>query len=446
MLIAHIFRRDLRLDDNTSLLTALSEGKVLPVFIIDPRQADDHPYRSAKAADFLKNSLFELDQGLKKNGGRLYVFSGKAEEVVENIISQHVDKIYFNEDYTPFSKERDEKIKSVCEKKEIECKSFSDALLTKPGEILTAEGTPYKVFTSFYHKASSFHILQPKKFAKGQFFTEKIKEESFNQIKDIFSEPAILKGGILEGEILLKNLSEQNHYDQNRDRLSYATSRLSAHLKFGTISVRQAYWRAAELFGQNCTFIKELFWRDFFTHIAHFFPQVFGQEFNNKYRGMTWDQDEEIFTAWCEGRTGFPVVDAAMKELVQTGLMHNRARMITASFLIKDLHIDWRWGERFFAQHLVDYDPAVNNGNWQWAASTGCDAQPYFRIFNPWRQQERFDPDAEYIKKWLSELESLDAKTIHKLEKFSVEGYPKPIVDHKLESQKSKAHFSTYSS
>ena len=195
--------------------------------------------------------------------------------------------------------------------------------------------------------------------------------------------------------------------------------------------------------GFNNQLITELFWRDFYTHLTHFFPYVFGHSFNKKYELLKWENDKKKFSAWCEGRTGFPIVDAGMRQLNKTGWMHNRVRMIVASFLTKDLHIDWRWGEKYFSSKLVDYDPSSNNGGWQWAASTGADAQPYFRIFNPWRQQERFDPDALYIKEWIPELSDLTPKEIHNLNQNDIFSktfvdYTYPIVDHKIESEKSK--------
>jgi deoxyribodipyrimidine photo-lyase len=222
------------------------------------------------------------------------------------------------------------------------------------------------------------------------------------------------------------------------------TSHLSAHHKFGTLSIRETHAAIVDAFGSHHTLINELYWRDFFTHIGYHFPRVYGSAFNTKYNAVKWDRNKSYYEAWCKGMTGFPIVDAGMRELNATGYMHNRVRMITASFLTKDLHLDWRHGERYFARQLVDYDPAVNNGNWQWSASTGCDAQPYFRIFNPWLQQKRFDPDCVYIKHWVPELSHLQPAVIHKLAtspSIRVVNYPKPIVDHSTESQKSKELF-----
>lgn len=212
---------------------------------------------------------------------------------------------------------------------------------------------------------------------------------------------------------------------------------LSAHNKFGTCSIREVYYAIADTFSKEHTLIRELYWRDFFTHVAWNFPYVFGESFHKKFDKLKWSTNAKAFKAWCDGKTGFPVVDAAMRQLNSTGYMHNRARLIVSSFLTKDLHIDWRLGEKYFAQKLVDYDPAVNNGNWQWSASTGCDAQPYFRIFNPWLQQKKFDPICAYIKEWVPELKSVDTKIIHNWfdQAKQINGYPLPIVDHSVEAK-----------
>ena len=211
----------------------------------------------------------------------------------------------------------------------------------------------------------------------------------------------------------------------------------------GTVSVRESYHAVLDALGADHTLISELYWRDFFHHVAHFNPEVFGEAYQSKYRGgvLDWEGTREMFERWCEGRTGFPIVDAGIRQLVRTGWMHNRVRMIVASFLTKDLRCDWRWGERFFAQHLVDYDPCVNNGNWQWAASTGCDAQPYFRIFNPWSQQERYDPGAEYIQEYVEELADVEASVIHSLEDERVDSYPAPMVDHSVQRERTLSMF-----
>lgn len=244
---------------------------------------------------------------------------------------------------------------------------------------------------------------------------------------------------------ILNEIDRFSTYMKVRDFPAKAgTTKLSAHLKFGTVSIREVYYAIKNRFGADHPLIRQLYWRDFYTQIGYHFPRVFKRSFRSKYDKLDWNYNETAFHRWCEGLTGFPIVDAGMRELNRTGYMHNRVRMIVASFLIKDLHIDWRWGERYFAQKLVDYDPAVNNGNWQWAASTGCDPVPYFRIFNPWLQQRKFDPNCEYIKENVPELRSFPPSIIHNLEKVQpddLKNYPPPMVDHTTVKELTKAMF-----
>nr|WP_280954397.1 deoxyribodipyrimidine photo-lyase [Methanohalophilus levihalophilus] len=278
----------------------------------------------------------------------------------------------------------------------------------------------------------------------GNFFKGNIKGEDRGILKHILkdrNENLYSKGGRENGLEILDNPKRFENYQDERDYPALdATTGLSAHNKFGTVSIREVYHCLADEFGKNHPLITQLYWRDFFTHLAYNNPHVFGHSFRKKYDSLKWIDDKDSFRKWCEGKTGFPIVDAGMRQLNTTGYMHNRVRMIAASFLVKDLHIDWRWGERYFAQHLVDYDPCVNNGNWQWAASTGADSQPYFRIFNPWLQQTKFDKDCEYIKTWVPELADVDPKRIHRLghdEKHRIPDYPAPIVDHSREREQS---------
>jgi deoxyribodipyrimidine photo-lyase len=242
---------------------------------------------------------------------------------------------------------------------------------------------------------------------------------------------------------ILNNLNHLQDYANIRDFPALnGTSQLSAHLKFGTCSVREVFYAITKHLGSDHPLQRQLYWRDFFTHIAYHFPQVFGHAFNEKFAALKWSDNKDYFDAWCQGKTGFPIIDAGMRQLNETGDMHNRVRMIVAAFLVKDLDINWRWGERYFAQHLRDYDPCVNNGNWQWAASTGCDAQPYFRIFNPWRQQQKFDPDCQYIFRWVPELRNTPVDAIHQWHKLhKASDYPAPIIDHQIASEQSKEKY-----
>lgn len=428
-----IFRRDLRLQDNTGLHEALKQAEqVIPCFIFDKRQIEDNNYKGTHSLEFLANSLAELNQELQTKKSHLYQFYGLTDKVVANLLKENpIDALFINRDYTPFSRERDQLISNLCQKHHIDFHYYSDALLHEPEEVLKPNREPYTVFTHAFKKAQLLPVASPRKNTLANYFSGKIPSENKDILKKLLTfqdSNLLVKGGRKEGLGLVKRIPLLKNYADIRNfPAENGTTKLSAHHKFGTVSIREVYAAVENNFGPHHMLINELYWRDFFTHIAFHFPNVFGEAFNKKYRHIKWSQNKTHWQAWCEGMTGFPIVDAGMRELNTTGYMHNRVRMITASFLCKDLHIDWRWGEKYFAQQLVDYDPAVNNGNWQWAASTGCDAQPYFRIFNPALQQEKYDPDEIYIRKWIPEL--------------GTAAYPKPIVNHAVESQKAKMMF-----
>lgn len=417
-----IFRRDLRLEDNTALSRAFEMSReVAVVFIFDPRQCEPHDYFSFKAYQFMRESLDVLDSLIKERRGRLYFFYGKAEEVVEELILlNQFDAVFLNKDHTPFSRRRDATIRKATQKRGAEFAEYDDALLCSPGTVLKDGGGPYTMFTPFYRKALQLGVAMPVKGACGHFMTQDIKSSFLvkeGQLRECPVEKAIVPGGRNEGVRILEHLGSFKDYASTRDIPSLdATTKLSAHHKFGTVSVRESFRAVVSFLGGEHPLLRQLYWRDFFGHIAYYFPHVFGHAFYEEYDQIPWTNDAGLFDAWCAGKTGFPIVDAGMRELNTTGFMHNRVRMVTASFLVKDLHIDWRWGEKHFAQHLIDYDPSVNNGNWQWAASTGCDHQPYFRIFNPLLQLKRFDPQNEYIRRWIPE--------------FGTSRYPLPVIDH----------------
>lgn len=449
----HIFRRDLRIEDNTALFHAFSvSDEVIPCFILDQRQIEDNDYRSDNAVIFMKGCLNGLDCSIRKSGGRLFILRGSPEDVIKRFLRDtDAGLVTLNRDYTPFSRKRDYVIERMCKKIGADFSSHADALINEPEDVLKNDSKPYTVFTPFFRKAREFPVRNPEKIKNKVFYSGKVAGETgidnFKKIS-VPDNPRIrLKGGRKEALMLFENLKDLHDYDNVKDYPAKdMTSHLSAHLKFGTVSVREVLMRIKEELSEEHPLIRQLYWRDFFTHITYNFPYVIGKSFRRKYDNIKWSDDEKSFHAWKSGVTGFPIVDAGMRELKKTGFMHNRVRMITASFLVKDLHIYWRKGEKHFARHLIDYDPSVNNGNWQWSASTGCDAQPYFRIFNPWRQQKRFDPECEYIKKWVPELSGLSSKDIHDLEKGRVPvgiKYPEPIVDHKKESIRSRAMFAS---
>lgn len=446
----HIFRRDLRLNDNTALNEALrAADEVVTCFIFNDAQVGSHKHRSANGLCFMIESLEELSESVAEKGGKLLFLHGEPSEVVEALVKElKIGAVFFNKDYTPFSLKRDESIAAACAKLGIPCSQFSDALLCEPSAFGKDDGKPYTVYTPFFKRASKESVAQPAKLERGTFIAPRaalslVKPRDF--WPDESAPERVSSGGRSEALSILKGIGGYTSYEEERNLPALrGTTLLAPHNKFGTVSIREVYHAIASSLGVNHTLIRELYWRDFFTHIAWHFPHVFGHAFHRMYDHIEWNKEMKLFNAWCEGRTGFPIVDAGMRELVTTGFMHNRVRMIVASFLVKDLHISWRWGESFFARHLTDYDPAVNNGSWQWAASTGCDAQPYFRIFNPWLQQKRFDPDCIYIKRWIPELKNLSSKVIHALgdpETSRPERYPAPIVEHSLQKIRAEEMF-----
>ncbi|MBN2251114.1 MAG: deoxyribodipyrimidine photo-lyase [Candidatus Altiarchaeota archaeon] len=443
----HIFRRDLRLQDNTALIEALKAAKkVIPCFIFDPRQVGRNEFKSMNAVQFMTDSLQDLEEQLAKKDARLFLFHGEAENIVERILTETgASAVYVNRDYTPYSIARDAAIKDVCIKNDAQFHGLADALLTEPESVRKKDGKPYTVFTPFHRRALQEKVRQPKRNNRRNYYKKRVSFEevpmAYEKILPERNKNA-MPGGRSRALNILAGIDGYHGYGKERDYPSLdATTHLSAHLKFGTVSIRETYYKIADILGADHPLIRQLYWRDFYTHIGYGFPHVFGRAFRKKYDMIRWGFDEDGFRAWREGKTGLPLIDAGMRQLNATGYMHNRVRMIAASFLVKDLHIDWRLGERYFAQKLVDYDPCVNNGNWQWTASTGCDAQPYFRVFNPWLQQKRFDTECEYVKRWCPELEGIPAKTLHNLYKrpAAIKGYPSPIVDHAKESAKSKA-------
>ncbi|MFT4343851.1 MAG: cryptochrome/photolyase family protein, partial [Candidatus Woesearchaeota archaeon] len=415
-----IFRRDLRTQDNNGLIQALRMSKVvLPCFIFDERQIGNHPYRSVPAFQFMIESLEDLENDLKKRKATLFFFKGISEKVIERLLkTENISAVFCNADYTPFSKERDMAIADVCKAHNVSFHTYDDCLILQPEKTLKPDGTPYTVFTPFYKRAVKEKVAEPVKNDYINYTSSCTWKDAFVTLKEILPlrKKYAVKGGREEALRVLENSKAYMNYKEVRDFPSRdATTKLSAHHKFGTVSMRESYHAIAKNCGTFHTLIQELFWHDFFTLIGMRFPHVYHKSFHEKYDKLKWEANDAYFKAWCEGKTGFPIVDAGMRQLNENGYMHNRVRMIVASFLTKDLLVDWRKGERYFAQKLIDYDPAVNNGNWQWAASTGCDAQPYFRIFNPWLQQQRFDKSCEYIKRWVPELRDILPEVIHEI-------------------------------
>jgi len=411
------FRRDLRLDDNAGLYHALRGGHpVLPFFIFDRNILDQLGNRSDRRVEFIYNTLAEIQDALVPQGASLEIFYGYPAEAFRHLLKTYeIAAVYTNTDYEPYATERDGEIKDLLAKSDIPFYSYKDQVIFEKNEVLKDDGAPYTVFTPYSRKWRSllndFYLKSyPVKKYYHNFLRHKEKKlpslasMGFKAVGEPFP-PATLKTDIL------KKYKEQRDYPAIP-----GTSHLGLHLRFGTISIRTLARKAAEL---SDTFLNELIWRDFYQMILWHFPRVGkGRAFKPAFDGIKWRNNEIEFEKWCAGQTGYPIVDAGMRELTATGFMHNRVRMIVASFLAKHLLIDWRWGEAYFAEKLLDYDLAANNGGWQWAAGSGNDAAPYFRVFNPTLQTKRFDPDNAYIRKWVPEWQELT--------------YPLPMVEHEM--------------
>lgn len=409
------FRRDLRLNDNHGLRNALKKGNVLPVFIFDSNILDKLGDKNDKRIQFIYNEIMNLNNELKKYGSSILVLKGKPIEVFKWIISKYkVHSVFYNNDYEPYAIRRDREINSYLKALKILTFSFKDQVIFEKSEIIKNDLTPYTVFTPYSKKWKE-------KLKETIITIYDIKELTTNFYKSKpFEIPGLEHIGFEKISINIPSRAIDqsliSEYNKTRDIPSIlGTSRLSIHLRFGTISIRELVKMAQEL---NQVYLNELIWREFFMMILWHFPNVVNQSFKKKFDLIDWRNNKQEFYAWCNGETGYPLVDAGIRELNKTGYMHNRLRMITASFLTKHLLIDWRWGEAYFAEKLLDYELSSNNGGWQWAASTGCDAVPYFRIFNPLIQTKKFDSEQVYIKRWIPEL--------------NTSKYPNPIVNHKL--------------
>jgi deoxyribodipyrimidine photo-lyase len=406
-------RRDLRTHDNHGLqLALLGEMPVLPIFIFDTTILGKLTTPHDKRVAYIHNAVSELAAQYKQWGTALQVYEGTPTEVFAALFqNQSVCALHYNRDYEPAAIVRDTQIEKLAQQFSIATHSYKDQVIFEPSEVLKKDGTPYTVFTP-YSKIWLAH------FAAGTpHETTPLRTDNF-----LATQPAKIPsletlGFVAEtSKIPLPNIAQENwtHYNETRDFPALdTTTRLSVHLRFGTLSIREVAKKAA---AENATLLNELIWREFYMAILLHFPYVAEGPFKRHYQFIAWRNDETEFEAWCNGRTGYPIVDAGMRQLNATGFMHNRVRMITASFLCKHLLIDWQWGEAYFAEKLLDFELASNNGGWQWAASTGCDAVPYFRFFNPSLQEQKFDPEQTYIRRWLPE--------------FGTEAYPQPIVAH----------------
>ncbi|MGZ3882942.1 MAG: cryptochrome/photolyase family protein [Bacteroidia bacterium] len=408
------FRRDLRLHDNAGLYHALNGGRpVLPVFVFDEAILNKLPDRADRRVAFIHQALSGINEALKKGGSSLTVANGSPLAAFKELLNKYnVGAVYTNHDYEPYARQRDEEVRRFLDENGISLYTFKDQCIFEKDEVMKDDGKPYTVFTPYSRKWKK--ILDGRPPAS---YNIKALLRNFVKLAPL-AIPSLAEIGFKDPGLAFKAPTVSEHtirnYKEQRDIPSVAgTSRLSLHLRFGAVSIRELVQKALPL---SETWLNELIWRDFYMMILWQFPHVAERAFKPEYDRIPWRNNETEFRSWREGKTGFPIVDAGMRELNVTGFMHNRVRMITASFLVKDLLIDWRWGEAYFAEKLLDFDLSANNGGWQWAAGSGCDAAPYFRIFNPDSQQQKFDPEFSYIKKWLPE--------------FGTRDYPSPIVDH----------------
>ncbi len=408
------FRRDLRLNDNVGLFHALeSDEPVLPIFIFDKNILTELPKDDSRVA-FISDLLKDINDKLKNHKRSLAVFYDEPENVFTKLIKENsIKNVYANHDYEPYAQKRDGAINQLFKKNGIVFNTFKDQVIFEKSEVVKSDATPYVVYTPYSNKWMEQFDATPQTFYKSENLLKNIATHSypFLNLKDIdFTAP--------DDEVINDDTSDNliAHYFDTRNFPALRTSRVGPHLRFGSISIRQLVSKAYK--SSNKTYLKELIWREFFMQILWHFPYSATKSFRPKYDHIKWRNNEEEFNLWCEGKTGYPMVDAGIRELNATGFMHNRVRMVTASFLCKHLLIDWRWGEAYFALKLHDYEQSSNVGNWQWAAGSGVDAAPYFRIFNPTEQAKKFDKSGIYIKKWIPELETFD--------------YPSPIVDHKM--------------
>ena len=408
------FRRDLRLEDNVGLFHALeSKYPVIPLFIFDVSILDNLPKNDARVG-FIHESLSKINQQLQEMGSSLLVKKGKTKEVWQSLLQEfEVKEVFFNKDYEPYAIKRDLAIGELLKENKTKHFSFKDQVIFEEKEIGKADGLPYTVYTPYKNKwLEKYNSMAPVQEYDATNNFSNFYRDAMNRV---FTFPTLEQIGFEKSSIKVipYNLKGVDNYHETRDFPALdSTTHLSPHLRFGTVSIRKLVNWAAN---KNQVFLSELIWREFFMQILFSFPKVVTHNFKSAYDGIQWRNDEEDFKRWCSGTTGYPMVDAGMRELNETGYMHNRVRMVVASFLCKHLLINWQWGEAYFAEKLLDFELSANVGNWQWAAGTGCDAAPYFRVFNPEIQLKKFDEKGIYIRKWIPEFDL---------------GYGQPMVEH----------------
>lgn len=445
-----IFFRDYRIRDNLGLIEALNtHKKVLPIFIFvdDQISPKKNEYFSNNSVQFLCESLNELNEELLDSNKELYTFHGSnILQVLENIRTTiNIEGIHYNMDYTPYALKRQDKLKHWCNKNDIDHHVYEDYLLAPIGSFLKADGNYYGIYTPFKNNVYNQVRLIPKpkqKTMKNIISLNEIKKSKYyinpsHIVKFYKHNPNILVRGGRKEALKLLNKTRSMKYDEMRNNMIFDTSHLSAYIKYGVLSIREVFWYFYKHEQQGL--MDQIIWREFYFYVTYYNPRLLekGENYNKKYDKIKWVKNNKNLEAWKNGVTGYPIVDACMKELNTTGYMHNRGRLISSNFLNRILGLDWRLGEKYFAQQLTDYDPCVNNGNWQWIASTGTDPKPYFqRLFNPWLQSSKFDGNADYIKKWLPQLKDIPAKHLHQWDihaptyKLKDINYVKPIIDY----------------
>jgi deoxyribodipyrimidine photo-lyase len=454
--VLHWFRRDLRVRDNTALYHACSEAdETIPVYILSTWNRN-HTWTGPNRQEFLCGCLRSLSKNLETLGGRLILRAGHPVQELEKLVQEtHAEAIFLNRGTDPYSLEIQQQLEAVCKKLRTRICSYKDVTIFEPHEVLAKDGRPFRIFTPY---AKAWHQLE--------------KPAPLPKIRKLYTRPNIPTlpvptldywGLTSEAKIIepgekaaRKRLTDffNGPVSAYRNKRNFpgecATSRLSQDLRFGTLSPREVFFRCVEASGEAsatvrqsiASYVNELIWREFYMQILAHFPRVLNSDLSDAFPGLAWDDNESAFRCWCEGSTGFPIVDAGMRELNATGFMHNRVRMIAAMFLTKDLHIHWREGEQYFLQKLVDGDVAANNGGWRWSAGTGADAAPYFRIQNPWTQAKSYDPYGRYIKAWITELRDVDpVRLMNPPNERFARDYPAPIVDHARERQETLERF-----
>ncbi len=454
----HWFRRDLRISDNTALHHAVtSSAQVIPAYIQSQWQ-NTHPWTGAGKQQFLCNNIEALAKNIETLGSRLIILQGNADEELRRLIrTTHAEAVYTNRDPDPFGKAMEIKVAAVCSELGVAFHTFKDVVLHEAPEVLTGEGKPYRVYTPYSKNWLTLPKTAPWPKVESLGIQHRVTGLPLPRLEQWNLPPCTVQlpeAGERAARKRMKEFIEDKtlvQYGQCRNTpFGKTTSGLSPYLRYGLIGIRELYQccqQAAEGADTTAsssihTYIKELAWREFYMAILHSFPEVLETEFNADFRKVPWEGSEKHFEAWKQGRTGFPIVDAGMRQLLATGWMHNRVRMIVSMFLTKDLHVHWRLGENFFMQHLVDGEIASNNGGWQWSAGTGADAAPYFRIQNPWTQTTRYDPNGDYIRQWIPELAKVPAAALQGPPMTSLHpDYPLPIVDHSVERDKTLMRF-----